>query len=253
VRYQHFGKTDLTVSEIGFGCAGIGGLFQASRREQVSLLRQALDDGITFYDTADMYAQGQSERMLGEAFRSNRDEVIIASKVGYLFASRLKQQGKIRYWGMACDEPEHALPSLQLPGIASIQVSLSLLHPEALDVVIPRASERGVGVIARQVFASGLLTKAAEGLKASASVDDARRAAIDTLRGLATERGLSLPELALDFAIAQKGVSVTLLGMHAQHHLAENRGYLKRLSREPSRPPSSSTTPTGDGSDRRSC
>src|ERR1700694_526802 len=84
MRYRQFGSTDLTTSEIGFGCARIGGLFSGgTRAEVIGLLRRAFDHGITFFDTADMYAQGESERLVGEAFRANRDRVVIATKVGY--------------------------------------------------------------------------------------------------------------------------------------------------------------------------
>src|SRR5215469_11091102 len=89
VRYRRFGNTELTVSEVGFGCARIGGVFQrSSKKDQVGLLRQAFAAGITVYDTADMYAQGDSERLLGDAFRKDRQRIIITSKVGYCFPAR---------------------------------------------------------------------------------------------------------------------------------------------------------------------
>src|SRR5256885_7670522 len=84
MRTRLFGKTDLTVSEVGFGCAGIGAIFQgSSRNESLALLHRALDEGITFFDTADMYTQGGSERLLGHAFRAKRDRVRIATEVGF--------------------------------------------------------------------------------------------------------------------------------------------------------------------------
>src|SRR5260370_3491910 len=84
MQYRRFGTTALTTSAVGFGCARIGGVFQdSSRTEIVALLRRALGEGITFFDTADMYAQGESERLVGEAFRNDRDRVVIASKFGY--------------------------------------------------------------------------------------------------------------------------------------------------------------------------
>ena len=89
MRYRRFGSTTLTVSEIGFGCARLGGFFQsADRPEMVSLLRAALDLGITFFDTADMYTQGESEMLLGEAFGRDRDAVVIATKAGYVLPAR---------------------------------------------------------------------------------------------------------------------------------------------------------------------
>lgn len=97
MRYKRFGATDLTVSEIGFGCARLGGIFQSSTRaDMVRTLHHAFDQGITFYDTADMYCQGESEKLLGEAFRGRRDKVIIASKVGYCLPTQRRVAARIK-------------------------------------------------------------------------------------------------------------------------------------------------------------
>ena len=80
----------MTVSEIGFGGSRIGGVFadKNGTKEALTVLRKALDAGITFYDTADMYAQGESESLIGAAFRECRDRVIIATKGGYCLPAR---------------------------------------------------------------------------------------------------------------------------------------------------------------------
>jgi aryl-alcohol dehydrogenase-like predicted oxidoreductase len=85
VRYRQFGKTGWLVSEIGFGGARIGGLLDYDRGGATPLrtLEAAYDAGINFYDTADMYSQGQSEILVGKAFRKKRDKVFIATKGGY--------------------------------------------------------------------------------------------------------------------------------------------------------------------------
>ncbi len=84
MEYRRLGQTDLHASAIGFGCNRIA---QASstgeRRAVVSTLEQALDCGINFFDTADSYDHGASERLLGSVFRSQRDRVILCSKGGY--------------------------------------------------------------------------------------------------------------------------------------------------------------------------
>jgi aryl-alcohol dehydrogenase-like predicted oxidoreductase len=87
--YTNLGRTELRVSRVGLGCARIGGIFQNQTRIEVqSLLKGAFDAGITFYDTSDLYCQGESEELLGEAFSRMRDKVIIASKVGYTIPHR---------------------------------------------------------------------------------------------------------------------------------------------------------------------
>jgi aryl-alcohol dehydrogenase-like predicted oxidoreductase len=88
IRRRRFGRTDLHVSEFGLGCARIGGIFQRDPAEFLNLLSAALDAGINFFDTADMYSQGESERLLGRAFRSRREQVIIASKAGYILPAQ---------------------------------------------------------------------------------------------------------------------------------------------------------------------
>jgi aryl-alcohol dehydrogenase-like predicted oxidoreductase len=80
---RRFGATDLRVSELGLGCARIGGVFQRDPKGFLDLLRAAYDGGINFFDTADMYSQGESETLLGRAFYGRRDRVVIASKAGY--------------------------------------------------------------------------------------------------------------------------------------------------------------------------
>ncbi|MGI9146786.1 MAG: aldo/keto reductase [Chloroflexota bacterium] len=300
--YSQFGNTDISTSEIGFGCARIGGVFQgSSRKELLALLLRTFEQGITFFDTADMYTQGESERLVGEAFRHSRDRVVIATKFGYkspaqkLLVSRIKpfvkplvarlglkpkqvhaglrgtvsqqdfsptyiataveaslrrlktdyidvyqlhdppadvlergefvealellrQQGKIRHWGVACQQPEDALVCLKYPSLASVQVGLSVLEQVALDGAIPRAAERGTAIIARQVFASGLLTRPTEPLQLN-EIDDEPEVATRkrdqlTAYGLiVAHSGRSRAEMALQFALGKHDVSVVLVGI----------------------------------------
>lgn len=85
MRYRQFGKTGWRVSEIGFGGARIGGLLaqDGGRATTLKTLEAACDAGINFFDTADMYSQGESEILVGKAFRDKRDRVFIATKGGY--------------------------------------------------------------------------------------------------------------------------------------------------------------------------
>ena len=86
MRHRPFGTTGLIVSEVGVGCSRLGGMFSAnsSRRDEFDLLRQALDAGINFFDTSDLYSHGQSEILVGKALRSRRAEVVLATKGGYV-------------------------------------------------------------------------------------------------------------------------------------------------------------------------
>ncbi len=88
VELRAFGKTDLQVSPFGLGCARIGGIFQHDTPGFLDLLSAAFDAGINFFDTADMYSQGESEVLLGRAFGGRRGKVIITSKAGYRLPDR---------------------------------------------------------------------------------------------------------------------------------------------------------------------
>ena len=84
------------VSTYGLGCARIGGVFKGNSGDFVKLLTTARDGGISFFDTADIYSQGESEQLLGRAFRGRRRDVVIASKAGYVLPSPAKTGGAPR-------------------------------------------------------------------------------------------------------------------------------------------------------------
>lgn len=78
MEYRRLGSSELKPSVIGLGCMSLGTDHQANER----LLHAALDGGINFFDTADLYDGGINEESLGRAFQGRRDKVILATKVG---------------------------------------------------------------------------------------------------------------------------------------------------------------------------
>ncbi|HWZ92223.1 MAG TPA: aldo/keto reductase [Polyangiaceae bacterium] len=96
MRLRSFGNTGLQVTELGLGCARIGGVFQGDTLSFVRLLAVARDAGINFFDTADMYSQGESESLLGRAFSEQRSQVVIATKAGYCLPGRRKLAGRLK-------------------------------------------------------------------------------------------------------------------------------------------------------------
>ena len=97
MRYREFGDTGMQVSEIGFGCARIGGMFtQGDASDPIVVLQQAAEAGITFFDTADIYSQGESEALLGRAFEGRRDQVVIATKGGYTLPGQRRLLAKVK-------------------------------------------------------------------------------------------------------------------------------------------------------------
>jgi len=98
MKLNQFGSTSLRVSEIGFGGSRIGGVFAGRQgaQEALRVLGMSLDAGINFFDTADMYAQGESEALMGNAFRGRRDQVVIATKGGFCLPGRRNLIARIK-------------------------------------------------------------------------------------------------------------------------------------------------------------
>jgi aryl-alcohol dehydrogenase-like predicted oxidoreductase len=96
MKLKAFGSTGLQTSELGLGCARIGGIFKNDPGQFVELLAAARERGINFFDTSDMYCQGESEMLIGRAFRGRRDQVIIASKVGYCLPARRQWIARVK-------------------------------------------------------------------------------------------------------------------------------------------------------------
>ena len=86
MRYRTMPGTDIVVSEVGFGTwtLATGWWGEKTDEQAVAMLRRARDEfGVTFFDAADAYGNGRSERQLAEAFRGRRQDVVYATKVGY--------------------------------------------------------------------------------------------------------------------------------------------------------------------------
>ena len=87
MNYRTLGDSGVEVSEIGFGAWVVGTDWWGDRTEPQAkeMLRYAADQGITYFDTGDVYGHGRSEELVGEALAEMRDEVTIATKIGYDF------------------------------------------------------------------------------------------------------------------------------------------------------------------------
>ena len=86
LKYRRLGKSDIKVSEIGFGAWTIGLDWWGKKIEDdeaIRMLKRAFDRGINFFDTGDMYGKGKSEKLIGIAFNGMRNEIVFSSKWGY--------------------------------------------------------------------------------------------------------------------------------------------------------------------------
>lgn len=208
MNYRNIGDTGLRVSEISFGTWAIGGSWgTVDDKESLSALAVAIDAGVNFFDTADVYGDGHAEELLAKA-TTGKDDIYIASKFcragdihsedtyspervreycegslrrlnreridlyqihcppkwvierGDVFETldELKQEGKIRAYGVSVETVEEGLLALQYPGVQALQVIFNLFRQKPLHLLFPEAVKKQVGILARVPLASGLLT-----------------------------------------------------------------------------------------------
>jgi aryl-alcohol dehydrogenase-like predicted oxidoreductase len=120
MEYRQFGKTHLKVSAIGFGCWEIGGTYgRIDEGEFQRAVAQAIDSGITCFDTAEAYGMGVSEVALARALGPRRNEVVIATK-----------------FGVGYDEMPNRRDSSRARVLASIDKSLQRLKTDRVDIYL---------------------------------------------------------------------------------------------------------------------
>ena len=95
MKMRKLGKTNLEVSAIGLGCMGMSSGYgpPKDKQEMISLIRSAVERGVTFFDTAEGYGPYTNEELVGEALAPMRERVIIATKFGFKFSSKGEQIG----------------------------------------------------------------------------------------------------------------------------------------------------------------
>lgn len=101
MRYTNVGTSGLKVSEVGLGCNNFGMRIDEPAAHKV--VGAALDAGVTFFDTADMYGGGRSEEMLGRALGARRDDVVVATKFGAPSQNRYRGGASRRWIMQACE------------------------------------------------------------------------------------------------------------------------------------------------------
>jgi aryl-alcohol dehydrogenase-like predicted oxidoreductase len=115
---RSLGSSGIEVSAIGLGCMSLSGVYgKSSDDDGISLIHEALDQGITLLDTSDMYGFGHNEELVGKAIKGRRDDVVLATKFGNLGGGGAK---------IADGRPEYV--------ISSCEASLKRLGVEVIDL-----------------------------------------------------------------------------------------------------------------------
>ena len=289
--YVNLGSTGLQVSRICLGCMSYGVPDQGTHPWSLDadaaapFFRQALDAGITFFDTANVYSAGTSEEITGRHLLSmaDREEVVIATKVhgrmrpgpngqglsrkaimtevdaslrrlgtDYIDLYQIHRwdydvpieetlealhdvvkAGKARYIGASS---MHAWQFAQAQYLAdlngwtrfvSMQNHWNLLYREEEREMVPFCADQGVGCIPWSPLARGKLTRPWDEQTARSDTDefgrtlyrDDDRAIVDTVIGLADQKGVAPAQVALAWLLSKPGVDAPIIGATKAHHI----------------------------------
>ena len=179
------GRGGLSVSAIGLGCMGMSDFYgPADHSTNLAVLNHAIDMGVNFLDTADMYGVGRNEQLLGEVLLTRRDEVVVATKFGSVRGPAgefLGVKGTPEYVASACDA------SLKRLGVDHID----LYYQHRVDKNVP--IEDTVGAMARLVEAGKVRFL---GLSEASSETVRRAVAVHPIAALQSEFSLWTRDVA---------------------------------------------------------
>ena len=284
--YRHLGKSDLRVSAIGlgswqYGSEGWGFGVDFQERDAVKTVERALELGINFIDTAEVYGSGRSEEIVGKTLRGRREELVIATKVSrrhlryqdVLAAAEgslkrlgiqeidlyqihwpnqyvplketmraleeLVEAGKVRYLGLSnfpVSLMQEAASHLNKAELVSNQVKYNLLQRDVEAEVLPYCRRQGMSVIAYSPIAKGLLTgkysktnvpedmvRGRDPLFSNPENLEACLGVVDVLRAIASSRGKTVVQVALNWITRDLGV-VAIVGAKRPGQIEENVG-----------------------------
>lgn len=210
MRKRLFDETGVSVSEIGLGAWQLGGTEWGDISEEDSLLtlRAAVENGITFFDTADVYGLGRSEKLIGKFLKDSAEEIFVATKLGrfptpgwpqnfslqafrahaeaslrrlgvdvldllqlhclpievlrqgevFEWLRELRQEGKIRHFGVSVESMEEAQISIEQPDLSSLQIIFNIFRQKPIAALFGQAQAKKIALIVRLPLASGLLS-----------------------------------------------------------------------------------------------
>jgi aryl-alcohol dehydrogenase-like predicted oxidoreductase len=266
MEYTFLGKSDLRISRIAMGCMSLGD----DQAQIGKILHRAIEGGINFFDTADLYDKGRNEERIGAALKEKRKDVIIASKVGnqwrpdgsgwdwnpskaYILQSvegslkrlqtdyidlyqlhggtiedpidetieafeTLKQQGKIRWYGISSIRPNVIREYIKRSNIVSVMMQYSLLDRRPEEESLNLLQQAGICVLARGSVASGLLVNKPAKSYLNYNAGEVQKAA-DAIKAVSV--GREPAQTAIQFVLQHPAMAAAVIGIRTIEQLEE--------------------------------
>ncbi|MFM6978125.1 MAG: aldo/keto reductase [Micrococcales bacterium] len=280
----------MEVSEIGLGCMGLSGSYGPilDRGESNRFLRDAVDRGVTFFDTAEVYGPFLNEEIVGEGLAPVRDQVVLATKFGFAYdgdktlgtdsskknirravegslkrlqtdyidlyyqhrvdvntpielvaetVGELVAEGKVKYFGLSEASVSTIRKAHAVFPVGALQSEYSLWYRDYEKDVIPTLEELGIGFVPFSPLGKGALTNTVT--KDNQFADNDIRSTIprfqkefieenlklvEELNKIAVGMGITAPQLALAWVLAQKPWIAPIPGTRRTERLIENIG-----------------------------
>jgi aryl-alcohol dehydrogenase-like predicted oxidoreductase len=268
MNYSPLGKSNLQVSDISMGCMSL----KEDKQESARTIHKAIDLGINFFDTADLYDRGQNEILLGEALGSKRADVILATKVGnqwnvnnnswswnprkkYILTAveeslkrlntdyidlyqlhggtiedpidetieafdLLKEQGKIREYGISSIRPNVIREYVQRSNIVSVMMQYSLLDRRPEELCLGLLKTNDISVITRGTLAKGLLVNKSPKPYLGHAESEVKVAS-DAIQMVADIRGKSKSLVACQYVLQSETVASAVIGFRTEEQLLD--------------------------------
>ena len=241
MKYRELGKSGLKVSALGLGCMGMSHGYGAAadKKKMINLIHQAIEKGITFFDTAEVYGPYTNEELVGEALESYRKDVVIATKCGIQMVD-----GK----QIVIGKPEIIRSSIEgsLRRLQTDHIDLYYLHrvdpdvpieevAETMKELLPTLEELGIGFVPFSPLDKGFLTgnisKDTQFRKDdfrsivprfTAENLNANQVIVDFVRKLAEEKNVTPAQIALAWVLAVKPWIAPIPGTTKLKRLKEN-------------------------------